>query len=181
MRPGEFDPPNAKGPSPYYDCVRFYAKIYNKIADNLDPTRGQLSEDSANILAVSFYSPRAPLWATSSGVGWALDELFADQPKSGMRLKEEPPGRIDISLMGWLEFTASDLHQTSGLDLKRYTDAFHEVVGAPKKIGGVLLLDGCALKASRVNYSARASCSVSHQEISEFEELLGNPPVWWRP
>jgi len=36
-RPGPFDPPGAKGPSPYYDANRFYIKVFDKLQKAGDP------------------------------------------------------------------------------------------------------------------------------------------------
>lgn len=177
VRPGEFDSPNSKSPSPYYDALRFYAKVYDKIAKDLDPRKSQMGEDGPNVLLISFYSPRAPLSPTSPGVGWALDELLADQPKSGAKLKNHPPGIKDISLLAWLDFTANDLYSKSRLESRRYSTDFHEIVAAPRKIGGILLFESCSLKASRVNYNAKEACRLSHHQIAELEELLDTPPV----
>lgn len=178
VRPGRFDSPESKSPSPYYDCLRFYAKVYDKLAKDLDPRKSQMSEDDPNVLLISFYSPRAPLSPTSSGVGWALDELLANQPKSRARLMDYPTGLTDISLLAWLDFTARDLHRKSRLDLERYHQDFHEIVAAPRKIGGILLFEACSLKASRVNYNTKERCSLSHHEIARLEKLLETPPNW---
>src|SRR5262249_40049737 len=32
VRPGKFSPPDAKSPSSYYNCVRLFAKVYDKLA-----------------------------------------------------------------------------------------------------------------------------------------------------
>ncbi len=178
VRPGKFDSPDSKSPSPYYDTLRFYAKVYDKLAKDLDPRKSQMCEDAPNVLLISFYSPRAPLSPTSLGVGWALDELLADQPKSGVRLKDHPPGITDVSFMAWLDFTAKDLHHKSRLDLKKFSEDFREIVAAPRRIGGILLFEVCSFKLSRVNYNANGKCRLSHQEIARFERLLMTPPGW---
>ena len=179
-RPGKFDLPNSKSPSPYYDCLRFYAKVYDKLARNLNPRESQMAQDNSNILLISFYSPTAPLSATSEGVGWALDELLADQPKSGVRLKDHAPGMIDISFLAWLEFTADDLHQRALLSLDTYCNNFHEIVAAPRKLGGILLFDGCSLTMARVNYNAGVRHMLHHREIARLEKLLERPPDYCR-
>lgn len=178
VRPGKFDPPDSKSPSPYYDTLRCYAKVYDKLTRDLDPKKSQMCEDAPNVLLISFYSPRAPLSPTSPGVGWALDELLADQPKSGMRIKDYPPGITDVSILAWLDFTAEDLHHKSRLDLKKFSEDFHEIIGAPRKIGGILLFELCSLRLSRVNYNAKGECRLSHQEIARLEKLLKTPPGW---
>lgn len=179
MRPGKYDSPGSRSPSDYYDCLRFYAKVYDKIAKQFDPEKSQMNENAANVLLISFYSPRASLSPTSPGVGWALDELLADQPMSGARLKDSPPGITDISILAWLDFTAKDPHRKSQLDLNRYYKDFDKIVAAPRKIGGILLFEACSFRASRVNYNAYKRCSLSHHEIARLEKLVGTPPAWW--
>ena len=182
VRPGKFDLPDSKDRPPllYYDSLRFYAKVYDKIAKNLDPRKSQMSEDGPNVLLISFYSFRGPISPTSPGVGWALDELLADQPKGGARLKDYPPGITDISLLAWLDFYANELDSKSCLDLDSYYKDFEEIVAAPRKIGAILLFETCSFKTSRVNYNAKESSRLSHHEIAELEKLLEAPPVWCR-
>ncbi len=178
VRPGRFDSPKSKSPSPYYDCLRFYAKVYDKLAKDLDPRKSQMSEDAPNVLLISFCSPRAPLSPTNLGVRWALDELLANQPRSEVRLIDHPPGVTDVSLLTWLDFTAKDLQSKSRLDLSKYREDFHEILAAPRKIGGILLFEACSWKVSRVNYNAKERCSLSHHEIARFERLLEAPASW---
>jgi len=45
VRPGPYDPPDAKGPSLYYNTLRLYAKVYDKIAKHLDPHKTQCADD----------------------------------------------------------------------------------------------------------------------------------------
>jgi hypothetical protein len=175
-RPGEFDSADFKNSRPYYDSLRFYAKVYDKLAKDLDPQKSQMSGNAPNLLLISFSSSRSCLSATSPGVGWAPDELLAAL-KSGVGRKASP-GIIDISLWEWLTFTASELHRKSRLDLKKYCEDFHEIIAAREKMGGILLFEFCSLKASRVNYNANASCSLSHREIARLEKSLENPPDW---
>lgn len=174
-RPGQFDPPKPKGPSPYYDCLRVYDKVYDKIAKELDLSKSQLSEDAPNILLISFFSPYRHLSPTSPGVGWALDELFADQPK----ICADHPSFRNISLLAWLTFTEKRLRQSS-VTLNPANDSqwFNKVIAAPRKIGAILLFDRFSLKASRVNYNAKQECRISHHEMAKFEELFWVPPEW---
>jgi len=176
VRPGKYDSPNSKSPSSYYDCLRFYDKVYDKLTKNLDPGRSQMSYENPNLLLVSFDSSTTSSTAESPGIGWALDELFADQPKSEVRLRDKPSNIADISFLEWLDFKAKVLNQNSHLDLKMYYANFDDIVAAPRKLGGILLFDRCLLKASRVNYNADVPCRVSHHEIAGFEKLLEIPP-----
>jgi hypothetical protein len=177
LGPVKFDSANSTGPGNYYDCIRFYTKVYDKIAKDLDPRKSQMAEGDPNVLLICLNSSLPALSATSRGVGWALDELFADQPKIRHRSKDQPPGIVDISLSAWLDITASDLSQKCRLDWQTYRNTLcDELLAAPRKIGGVLLFDGCSLKASRVNYHANKECRLSHHEIDVFEKLLETPP-----
>ncbi len=177
-RPGQFSPPDAKSPSSYYDCLRFYAKAYDKLAKDLDPRKSQCSDDSPNILLVSFHYWAGHLTAKSHGAGWALDELFADQPNLRPRLKDAPPGITDIALVGWLDFMAKELIDKSRLDGQSYARNFNALLRAPAKLGGALLFDDCSLKRGRINYNAQATCRLTHREMAELETILGASPSW---
>lgn len=179
IRPGQFDPLNAKGPSQYYDCLRFYAKVYDKIAKDLDPEKSQLSEDALNILLISFFSPYAHLSPMSRGIGWALDELFSDQPRTPGTIKNSPPNIIDISVLAYLSFTEKRLIK-EGLNLNPNKDTgyFNKLINAARKISGIMLFDRCCFKAGRVNYNAKKECRISHHEMAKMEELFTAPPDW---
>ncbi|NQT23538.1 MAG: hypothetical protein HQ579_08915, partial [Candidatus Omnitrophica bacterium] len=158
-----------KDPSPnevselYLHCLKFYDKIYDKIAPNLNPGMGQLGEDAQNILAISFYTP-CSIVNQSPGIGWALDELFADQPRGSF----SPKGIPDVSLSAWLDFKAKDIE----LDMARYYEKRNEIIAAPRKVSGILLFDMCSLKTARVNYNARNKYKLSHSEMTIFENLF---------
>ncbi len=98
VRPGPYCPPQAKGPSPYYDALRVYAKVFDKIAKNLNPDKSQFAVGEKNLLLLSFSG--FGVNALSPAVGWALDELFADQPRG----KREGAGK-DITLEAWIDFS----------------------------------------------------------------------------
>lgn len=181
VRPGPFSPPNAKSPSPYYNCLRFYAKTYDKLAKDLNPLRCQCSEDSPNILLISFNYWAGHMAPTDVGVGWALDELFADQPLSRLRLKDVTPGITDISLLGWLDFMANELITQSRLASESYSMNLNKLLAAPRKLGGAMLFDDCSLKAARRNYNARKECQLPHRDLAELETLLGTSPIWRPP
>ena len=108
---------DGRGPSPYYACLRLYAKVYDKIAKNLDPDKSQCAEDEPNILLVSFSGafvhPDKPGW------GWTLDELFDDQPNMCACAKM-PPHLRDISLHRWVMFTAQDLFRRGVISAEQY-------------------------------------------------------------
>lgn len=80
-RPGEYDPPNARGPSVYYNMWRFYAKVYDKATEKLDPDKSQFADDEPNVLLVSFCSIGG-FTGSFGSYGWALDELFSAYRRS---------------------------------------------------------------------------------------------------
>ncbi len=104
-RPGPFCPPNAKGPSHYYQTLRLYAKVYDKVAPNLDPSRSQLLEQEPNVLLICFSGPT--VGADRPEVLWGLEELFACHPK--MARTVVPESFTDISLEAWTDFRAKEL------------------------------------------------------------------------
>jgi hypothetical protein len=173
VRPGKYDSEKSKSPSLYYDCLRFYAKVYDKIALNLNLESSQLLKSTRNVLAISIDAVIGTL-QDSLGIGWALDELFADQPRGSF----SPNGITNVSLQAWVEFTAKELIKKGKLSKKTYADSYTEIVQAPKVIGGILLFNRNKLVGARVNYNAHKSCKLSHQEISLFEDLLREPPIW---
>jgi hypothetical protein len=175
MRPGAYCPKNAKGPSPYYDALRLYAKVYDKIAKDLDPSKTQCVEDAPNVLLMSFAE-----WgvsADSPSVGWVLDELFADQPRMVHSIAAD--GLTDISLDAWIDFTAKDLIRRSKMTVDFYCDKSSEIMSAPRRLAGILLFDGGNLVGSRVNYNSHDECKVSHREMVSLEDLFGNKPAYW--
>jgi hypothetical protein len=175
MRPGKFDPPDARGPSPYYNTFRLYAKVYEKLAKRLDPDKSQCAGDEPNILLISFSGafvhPEKPGW------GWAMDELFDNQPSTGGRINP-PPHLTDISLDAWIMFTAEDLVRRGLISAQQY-DArlrdYHRILSAPKRLGGILVFKNCTLATARINYNATDECSISHAEMAELERVFAAP------
>jgi hypothetical protein len=150
VRPGPYCPPNAKGPSLYYLTLRLYAKIFDKLAKNLNPSKSQFADDEPNVLLVSCSSAEAR--PDSPSVGWALDELFADQPKmTGMFV---PESHLDISLNAWVDYRASELIAQKKMTASWFCEHSNEVMAAPRRLGAILLFDGCKLRNSRINYNS---------------------------
>ena len=176
IRPGAYCPSDAKGPSPYYDALRLYAKIYDKLAKGLNPTKSQCVDDKPNILLVSFSGP--DVRSDSRSVGWVLDEIFADQPK--MVHTVAPDGLTDISLDAWIDFTATDLINRRKMTVDFFYEHFNEMMAAPRKLGGILLFDGTRLTGSRVNYNADEGSSVNHRQMVRLEDVFASEPSWWR-
>jgi len=156
---------------PYHDTLRFYAKVYDKIAKKLNPKESQLGKNTKNLLLISFSTSKSPLFPESPEIGWALDELFADQPKSSHQDK--------TSLINWIDFYADELSKKSLLNLDKFYDKdCDDVIIAPRKIGGILLFQNCSLKKSRVNYNANEQCKLSHSEMAKLETIFSIPPIW---
>jgi len=153
-----------------------YAKVYDKLAPDLNPRRAQFSPGVPGLLLVSFWSTRGTLDANSPGVGWALDELFADQPRK--RTIAEGESEIDIALGGWIDFAAKDLQTRGRLAVDRYAQDLPELIAAARGLGGILLFNECGLDRARLNYNARSACRLSHREMSDLEAWLGGPPYW---
>jgi hypothetical protein len=135
-----------------------YDAVYNKLAPDNDIGKSQLAPDEPNILLISLSSITSDIRADAPSVGWALDELFADQPNGGA---------TPISLQGFLL-----------RDPKR-KGRFQDLIAAPRRIGGVLMFDGCTLKQARINYNAHDACRFSHQEMALLEQLFSQPPPYW--
>lgn len=178
VRPGDFDTADSKGPSPYYDCLRMYLKVFNKLAPNFNPDESQMSPDEPNVLLISIASSKSPL-SQSPGIGWALDELLADQPTGEARVKDAAP-RLDISLSGWIDFQARDLSQQSMLEPKAYRQRFHGIIALPRRLGAIIVFDRYKIEHARVNYNALSKCSLSHKNTARFEEILGCIPRYAR-
>ncbi|MEI8374898.1 MAG: hypothetical protein WCJ35_18905 [Planctomycetota bacterium] len=171
-RPGKFDPLGPKVPGLYHNSLRLYAKVYEKIAKKLDADKSQCAADEPNILLVSFAGafvhPGEPGW------GWALDELFDNQPSMGRRILP-PPHLTDISLDAWVMFTAKDLFRRGVISAKQYDariDDYHRVISAPRRVGGMLIFKNCTLATARINYNATNESSITHAEMAELERIF---------
>jgi hypothetical protein len=168
VRPGRFDPPDAKGPSVYYDCSRMYWKVFDKLAQGFDPSKGQVSPNDPNILLVSIATVRGSLVADSPGIGWALDELLADQPRARPQTTGEPP-HTAVSLARWLDVATHYAGHGDG----------HELITCPRQLGAIVIFDGVLLRAARLNYNAHDWCRMTHQEVADLEVMLADPPSFF--
>lgn len=175
IRPGAYCPVDAKGPSPYYDALRVYAKVFDKIAKNLDPAKSQCANGEPNVLLLSFAGPGVS--PESPAVGWVLDELFADQPR--MVHTVAPDGITDISLDAWIDFTATDYIRRGSMTVEFYCENFRAIMEAPRRLGGIMLFDGARLAGSRANYNADEGCRISHGEMVQLEQLFGAGSPYW--
>jgi hypothetical protein len=173
--PGPFDPPGSRaGVRCYYTTVRIYAKVYEKLAPDLRLGACQFPAGGRSVLALSLdgahehicYDDTDPAFET--GVYWAFDELFLDQPWGTC----SPPGTsIDISLGGWLDHHARELDASGRLNLDEYCENRGRLIELPRRIAGVLLFGQTALRDARVNY--HADLRFSHSQMAKVEELFG--------
>jgi len=173
MRPGKYDPPNAKGPSPYYNARRIYPKVYDKLALDFDPSRSQCADDEPNVILLSFSGPG--VFPDDPGYSWALDFLFNPWFDSDHQ-KEKAAGVPDVSLKGWLDHHATDICNKKLLTTEQYAKSFDDLLNAPRKLGGIMLFKNCSLMSARINYHAYEQCSLSHAKMAELEELFSLPP-----
>lgn len=174
IRPGPYCPPNAKGPSPYYVSLRFYAKVFDKLTQNLNPAKSQFADDEPNVLLVSC---AGPVRHDEPGIGWALDELFVAQPTIARTVV--PETFTDISLSGWVDFRARELIQQKKMTVDWYCEHSREVTAAPHRLGAILLFDGCKLMQARINYNSSHPCSVTHKDMVELECLFRREVSYW--
>jgi hypothetical protein len=170
-RPGEYDSKNPIVNSPYYDTIRFYLKVFDKLAPNLDTSKSQLSDNSPNILLISFNNYIGTTSVSSPDLGWGLDELFSAQPRLS-----EPFG---VSLSCWLDFYANELSSKSMLSLNKYCEHYNELITSPMKISTILVFRGSTFKFARINYNAQEECKISHQELITLEKIFENSPEWY--
>jgi hypothetical protein len=164
-RPGPFDSPNAKGPSPYYDANRFYIKVFDKLQKGGNPAQSQTSPDCPNILLLSCFPVHSAPLPFSPGLGWALDELFSGQPNMGA-VKQMPPGSSlpDISLMTFLR--------------RQWPTTAADLLECPARLSGALIFNCLGLQGGRINYNANADQQVSHLDMA-FLEMIFAPARGW--
>lgn len=165
IRPGKYDPEEAKGPSPYYDCSRVYSKVYDKLAKKWDSARSQLSAVEPNVILLSVWTGFGMPYTASQGIGWALDELLADQPNMGAIKEMTREGVTDVSLATFLRREAPP-------------GAEFELIQSPRRIGAVALFNEARYSSSRVNYNAADVNLLSHAEVVAVEGILNRPLPW---
>ena len=78
-----------------------------------------------------------------------------------------------------MDFHARDL-QKSQLELKEYHQRFSEMIALPRRLGAIIIFDGCKIRHARVNYNALSHCKLSHRDIAHFEEILRDTPHYAR-
>ena len=166
IRPGKYDTPNSKSPSPYNDRFRIFGKIYDKITnEKLDVDKSQMSPNEPNVILL-FIGDALSLLPYSPGVGWAFDELFAAQPKG----KESP-------FIKWIHY------KIKHLDFRNewYCENLNKVISAPRKLSGVIIFNGCNgdIIESRINYNVNKENKISQKEMAEIEEIFKDRPNYF--
>jgi hypothetical protein len=164
VRPGEHDNADANGPSPYYDCARVYLKVFDKLSKNWDPARSQTSGSDPNVILLSIWTGYGMPYTSSPGIGWALDELFADQPNAGAIKQMTRPGVSDVSLATFLNREAPAVA--------------HELIKSPRRLGAVVTFAETRLDGGRVNYNAFQANQISHPEMVAIEAIASFPLSW---
>lgn len=153
----------------YTQGRRLYQAVYNKLAPKLDTRKSQLCQEGANLLLVSLSANTSDLSPDTLSIGWALDELFSDQPNGN---------RSPLSLEGFLTHRKTACSGAGAVEC-----ALHDLLQAPKQISGILLFSGCRLEKARINYNAHHCARISHEEMSLFERALSRQPaydsLWW--
>jgi hypothetical protein len=150
--------------------------VFDKLGKHLNPSKSQFSDDGPNVLLVSCTGHGVR--ADHPGIGWALDELFCAQPKLGRTTADET--LPDISLGAWVDYRANELMSEGKMKPDWYLDHSNDVIAAPRRLGAILLFDGCRLSRSRINYNVKDCCLVSHGEMVELEEIFNNQVPYWR-
>jgi len=174
MRPGPYCPLHARGPSPYYDARRFYAKAFDKIAAGLNPDKSQFAKDDVNLLFVSFAG--AGVSSSSPGYQWAIDHLTISPPVSSNAGTESLIP--DVSLRGWLDFEMNRLIEADNMSTDNFAERFERLVDMPRRVSGFVLFENCALFKARMNYNSLDSCSITHAEMAELENAFRESPSY---
>lgn len=175
-RPGPYCPPDAKGPSPYYNARRLYAKVYDKLARELDPEAGQCAENEPNVLLISCAGPG--IWPDIPGINWALEELSIAQPRGPSGGSGSESHCADISLPAWIDHHAQTLISKGRLTDDDYAARYDRLLAAPRRLGGIILFKNFRWATGRVNYNAFPQCAIRHAEMVELERLLGREPAY---
>jgi len=153
------------------DTRRLYAKVFDKLAKDMDPSKSQCANDEPNVILLSFAG--SSMCPKAFGYGWALDELF-----SGCRREPETdgpkPSSRESSLKSWIDFALNDAAKNKKDQPDYYKNNYNDLLRAPRCLSGVILFDDLKLVTARINYNARNKCSITHAEMAELERLLGD-------
>lgn len=164
IRPGRHDAADSNGPSPYYDCARIYLKVFDKLAKNWNPAKSQMSNTDPNVIVLSIWTGYGMPYASSPGIGWALDELLADQPNAASIKETTGTGVADTSLATFLREAAPTLA--------------HELIQSPRYLSAIAMFTEGRLASARVNYNAHPANQISHAEMAAIEGIASLPLIW---
>lgn len=145
----------------YTQSRRLYAKVFDKIAPRFDVHKSQMNDGGPNLLLISLNAVTSGLVARNPAVGWAFDELFANQPTGN---------HSPASLCKWLLLQRKQTQPT-----QPFMDG---ILKALSQVSGAIVFDGCKLGAARINYNAEAVQRISHAEMAVIERLLSDPPLY---
>lgn len=177
IRPGEHDSENSLCPSPYYDTLRFYDKIFDKIAPRLDYRNAQLISGNANLIALSVSSQYGRPNVLDRGAKWAIEELFSLKPPLNSPIGYDGTLPVDISLKGYLDYKAGFLIHEGVFDEPFYRSEFLNIRNSTQKIGAIstfnILL---SFHSSWKNYNHDEMCGISHKAISKLDDIFSEAP-----
>lgn len=164
------------GTSLYRNARRVYQKVYDKLAANFDPDQTQFGPEQPGILLLSFFAPGFAV--EKPAVVWAMDELFAVQPRYRASTRSSTTSAATIILTNWLDFAANERISRSKLTRADYCSRRDGLIKAPRQLGGILLFDGFQLCGSRVNYNSFAERRVSHSAMAMLERVFAAAPKY---
>jgi hypothetical protein len=164
-RPGPFDPPSSKGPSPHYDANRIYMKVFDKLQKGGDPAKTQTSDDSPNVMLFSCWPNFGSPLPFSPALGWAFDELFGAQPNIGS-VKQMPLDSAvkDLSLLRFLR--------------REWPAAAVDLLVAPSRLSATLVFNCVDPLWSRVNHNAADSHRIANAEMALLESVFTRFRGW---
>lgn len=179
-RPGSLDPEDAKGPGRYYNAIRLYLKLYDKLAPEFNIAQSQLAADSPNVLLLSFSFDVEPIPPDDVSVEWVFDELFDGSAARRGEAFSGAPSSKSVSRANWMESWASHLIAEGVILEERLDAAYDEVWEASRRLSGVLLFEGCTLKRARWNRNASSECALSAAMRTRIEKCFRRVPAYAR-
>jgi hypothetical protein len=159
--------------NPYRDKIRFYFKVFEKLAKNFNLNNTQLSFNFPNILLISLNLLNTSL-NSSPAINWALDELFSEV----RREPEKDENKLDSSLDGWMLKHSRKLISDKQLDENYFRNNHNEIFYATKRISAIYIFSRFSLVQSRINYNAHENHKICHGEAAVLDALFSKVPIW---